>query len=162
MELITLRSTSIDSEMQLFEIFTPTHPTPLIAFSFIWGMVICKVPTVIISRTLLHHTNHHQHQYQVVQSSHHIQLNAFPWNRNPSSYIIITIIIVFIITRMQWFFIFYFEEINICYDIKSYDMQTEVGRCNFMDAKLHRTWRSEICQVTYNCQVTFTLYRAEF
>ena len=33
-------------------------------------------------------------------------------------------------------------------------MQTEVGRCNFMDAKLHRTSRSQICQVTYteeNC-----------
>ena len=38
--------------------------------------------------------------------------------------------------------------------ISSYDMQTEVGRCNFMDAKLHRTSRSQICQVTYteeNC-----------
>ena len=33
--------------------------------------------------------------------------------------------------------------------ISSYDMQTEVGRCNFMDAKLHRTSGSEIRQVTH-------------
>ena len=41
--------------------------------------------------------------------------------------------------------------------ISSYDMQTEVGRCNFMDAKLHRTSRSQICQVTYteeNCKIS--------